>query len=64
MEQKYEIDVKEVSCADECNPLPNAAQDPEGWLERKIQRLPLGYRLVITIGLIGIATWLLAALYQ
>ena len=61
MKGEYMKHNHKFECADECNPMPLPAyQDPEGWLERQIQRLPLGYRLVVTIALISLAVWILA----
>lgn len=57
----------EGNCADECDPMPqpkpNGYQDPEGWLERRIQSLSMGPRLIITMVLIGAAVLLLGRLF-
>lgn len=58
----------EGNCADECDPMPQpkqepSYQDPEGWLERRIQSLSMGPRLIITMVLIGAAVLLLGRLF-
>lgn len=55
----------EGNCADECDPMPKSSeyQDPEGWLERRIQSLSMGPRLIITMVLIGAAVLLLGRLF-